>query len=92
MAVVVPAISSDMLPLRDVQIQIIREELELVCGAIAIHYINGAIENIGDDAIRNNELSEEIAFIMSVPYGENIMVSLSDASSCLVTTPYAASE
>ena len=75
------AISSDMLPLRDTQIQIIREELELVCGAIAIHYINGAIENIGDDAIRNHELSEAKAFIMSLPYGENTMVSLADANS-----------
>lgn len=79
------AISSDMLTLRDSQIQIIREELELVSGAIAIHYINGAIENIGDDAIRNHELSEAKAFIMSLPYGENTMVNLADANSILST-------
>ncbi len=57
------AISNKDLATRDEQIAIIRHELERVAGATAIHYVNGAISNFADDAIRNHELSEAVAFI-----------------------------
>jgi hypothetical protein len=37
----------------------------------AIHYINGAIDNIADDAVRNHELSEAFAFILSLHYNRD---------------------
>ena len=61
----------------------IREELELVAGGTAIHYLNGAIENFGDDALRNHELSEAKAFIMALPYGANTSVDVSASNAIL---------
>lgn len=77
------AIVADDMTVRDQQIEVIREELELVAGGTAIHYLNGAIENFGDDALRNHELSEAKAFIMALPYGANTSVDLSASNTIL---------
>lgn len=77
------AIVANDMTLRDQQIEVIREELELVAGGTAIHYLNGAIENFGDDALRNHELSEAKAFIMALPYGANTSVDLAASNTML---------
>jgi len=63
------AISNNDIDERDVQIEILRKEIELVLAGTAIHYLNAAISNITDDALRNHELSEAIAFIDGLKYG-----------------------
>lgn len=50
------------------QVAILRDNLEKVMAATAIKYINGALANPGDDAIRNHELSEGITFIRSLRF------------------------
>jgi hypothetical protein len=56
---------------RDEQVRIIRQELEKVAAATGIHYLNGATGNFADDAIRNYELSEAVAFIESLYFTSN---------------------
>jgi hypothetical protein len=77
------AIVANDMTLRDQQIEVIREELELVAGGTAIHYLNDAVENFGDDALRNHELSEAKAFIMALPYGANTLVDTDAANTVL---------
>lgn len=72
------AISTNDLDTRDAQIPVILEQLELVCGGTAIHYLNGALDNFADDAIRNHELSEAIAFVKSLTYNPERSFSLSE--------------
>lgn len=79
------AISNDDLPTRDAQIAIIRTELELVCAATAIHYLNAAFGNLTDDALRNHELSEAYAFIDALQYGENPSISNAQIATILST-------
>lgn len=61
-------ISNDDMVAKDAAVVTIRKEMELVFGAVAIHYLNGGIANIGDDAIRNHQLSEAVAFIQGLQY------------------------
>jgi len=63
------AIGLNDLEMRDTQIDIIRHEFERMIAGTAIHYINGAIADFADDALRNHQLSEAYAFIYSLPYG-----------------------
>jgi len=63
------AISANDLAARDAQIAIIRSELADVVAGTAIHYLNDAVENFSDDALRNHQLSEAIAFMSCIPYG-----------------------
>ncbi len=63
------AISANDLVERDNQRAVIREELAKVVAGTAIHYLNDAIENFSDDALRNHTLSEAVAFISGLPYG-----------------------
>jgi hypothetical protein len=69
------AIANDDMAVRDAQIAVIREELEDVCAGTAIHYLNGAISNFADDALRNHELSEASAFIQDLIYGHNASIT-----------------
>jgi len=62
------AISNDDLETRDKQIAIIREQWERVCAGTAIHYLNGAKNDFADDVLRNHQLSEGYAFILSLKY------------------------
>jgi hypothetical protein len=59
---------------RDAQIAIINAELERVSAGTAIHYLNDALDNYADDALRNHELSEAKAFIMALQFGANTSV------------------
>lgn len=64
------AISNDDMATRDDQIEIIRTELEKVSAATAIHYLNSALDNMTDDARRNHALSEAVAFLTDLQYGQ----------------------
>ena len=63
------AIAANDLDARDAQIAIIRYEMERVAGGTAIHYLNSAVANFGDDALRNHALSEAWAFMGALPFG-----------------------
>ena len=65
---------------RDAQIAIIQENLELVAVGTAIHYLNDAMGNFGDDALRNHELSEAVAFMQAIPYGHDAQMSMADVN------------
>ena len=62
------AISNDVLSVRDAQIAIINSELERLAAGTAIHYLNDAVVDFGDDALRNHELSEAKAFIQALQF------------------------
>jgi len=62
------AIATGDLDTRDVQIGIIRFELEQVAAASAVHYLNEAMSNLVDPALRNHALSEAVAFVEAIPY------------------------
>lgn len=60
---------------RDEAIKTARAKWELVSAATAIHYINDALNNMTDDAIRNHALSEAHAFIGNLLYNEDKLIS-----------------
>ena len=62
------AISNDVMAVRDAQIAVINNELERLAAGTAIHYLNDAVSNFGDDALRNHELSEAKAFIQALQF------------------------
>ncbi len=50
------------------QIAIIRDNVELGLAATAVHYINEALANIGDNAVRSHTLSEGYFLVKSLKY------------------------
>lgn len=62
------AISNDVMAVRDAQIAVINFELERLAAGTAIHYLNDAVSDFGDDALRNHELSEAKAFIQALQF------------------------
>lgn len=72
------AIDNEDYDTRDEAISIIRAEWEMVSVASALHYLNGAIEDIADDALRNHQLSEAIAFISALEYNVDKAISSSE--------------
>ncbi len=56
----------------------LRKEYEEIMVTTAIHYINGSIANFGDDALRNHEISEAYAFIISLHYNSDKVISDAD--------------
>jgi hypothetical protein len=79
------AISQNRLAERDAQIEIINRELERCAAGTAIHYLNDALGNYADDALRNHELSEAKAFIMALQFGAITSVN-TDAVNTLLGT------
>ena len=77
------AISQNRLAERDAQIDIINRELERCSAGTAIHYLNDALGNYADDALRNHELSEAKAFIMALQFGANTSVNTDAVNSLL---------
>lgn len=53
---------------RDAAIATVRAEWEMVLVTTGLHYINGAIDDYADDALRNHQLSEAYSFIRSLKY------------------------
>lgn len=64
--------------LRDEAADKVREEYELILVTTAIHYLNGAKSDFADDALRNHQLSEAYAFIFSLAYNSDKLISNAD--------------
>lgn len=62
------AISNDDMDVKAEQVPIIRRVWEQAVAATAIYYINGGRRDFADDALRNHQLSEAIAFIRCLKY------------------------
>ena len=69
------AIDNDDLKTIDQAIETIQAEWEMVTVCAALHYLNGAIEDITDPALRNHGLSEAIAFIDAIRYNAQGTIS-----------------
>ncbi|MFI5203438.1 MAG: DUF4856 domain-containing protein [Flavobacteriales bacterium] len=72
------AISGHNYAARDAKAEILRKGWDEICAATTIHYLNEALANYGDDAVRNHSLSEGIAFAMSLKYNPLKKISASD--------------
>ena len=75
------AISNKDIPTRNAQITILRNEIEKVIAASAIHYINDALSDISRATNRNHFLSEATGFIDALRYGYNSIEGISLSSS-----------
>ncbi len=69
------AISNKDMDVKAAQVPIIRFTWELVVASTAIHYLNGGNANLADDAIRNHQLSEAIAFTSALKYNTTKLIS-----------------
>lgn len=67
------AIDASEYDIRDEQITIIRDEMEKLQAASAIHYLNGAKSSISDNTTRNHKLSEAYAFLDGLRFGYNCL-------------------
>ncbi|BDD02790.1 DUF4856 domain-containing protein [Aureibacter tunicatorum] len=70
---------------RDEQISIIRRNWEIVVAGTAVHYLNGAKDEISngldvDYALKNHQLSEAYAFILGLQFNPESRVSAGDAN------------
>lgn len=65
------AIDAKSYDVRDAQIIIIRDEIEKLQAACAIHYLNGVKNNLSNPTARNHQLSEAYGFIHGMKYGYN---------------------
>lgn len=77
------AINVNLLEDRDAAIVDVRKQWELVAAATIIHYLNEAIDNIGDDHIRNHVLSEGYVFIEGLFYNPQKTISNSEIDEVL---------
>ena len=68
---------------RDEARQEVREAWELVCVGSALHYLNGSLDNMSDDLIRNHELSEAYAFIKCLFYNPSRQITQSQIDEVL---------
>ena len=68
---------------RDKAIGVIRAQWELIPVASALHYLNGAIDDIADDALRNHKLSEAIAFTSALKYNSEASISASQVDAII---------
>lgn len=71
------AISEKDMDVKDSQVPIIRDTWEDVIAGTAIHYLNGGNTDLADDALRNHQLSEAIAFTKALKY--NVTKRITDA-------------
>lgn len=79
------AISNKDYTTRDAQINIISSEWEKLIAGCAIHELNEAKANLGDNAIRNHVISEAYAFIMSLRYKTNKVITQTQIDAALNT-------
>ena len=63
---------------RDAQITELRTQWELISVTTAIYYLEAAKGNIADDALRNHELSEALAFIRALAYNVDARISATE--------------
>ena len=72
------AINNEDYTTRDEAIGTIRAEWEMIPVSAALHYLNGAIEDIADDALRNHQLSKAIAFISALEYNADKSITVTE--------------
>ncbi|MFK7949920.1 MAG: DUF4856 domain-containing protein [Saprospiraceae bacterium] len=77
------AISNDDLTTRDEAIIEIRDAWELASVGTAVHYLNTALENYNDDAIRNHALSEAVAFVYALQFNDGKKVTNANVNEIL---------
>lgn len=77
------AINNKDYTVRDLQIQIITNELERVMAATAINYLNQAKINFADDARRNHTLSECYGFIYALKFNAKKKITDAEISELL---------
>jgi len=70
---------------RDKAITVVRSQWEMINVSAALHYLNAALTNLGDDALRNHELSEAYAFINALKFNEARTMSISEIDGVLNT-------
>lgn len=76
-------ISNNDYTMRDQAASQLRAEWEIVIATTAIHYLNGAQANFSDETLRNHELSEALAFIMSLHYNSDKLMSSTEINTIL---------
>jgi hypothetical protein len=69
--------------MRDEAAAEVRQYWEMVAVTTGIHYLNGAIANVGDDAKFYHELSEAYTFIQGLAYNQDRLISTSDWAAML---------
>jgi hypothetical protein len=79
------AINNEDYDTRDEAIAKIQMEWEMIPVCAGLHYLNAAITNIGDDALRNHELSEAIAFISALKYNSQASISSSEVDAIVTS-------
>jgi len=77
------AILNNDLRARDIQIEAIQHGMVDVATSTAIHYINSAITNFNDPAIRFHALSEAAAFYYSVQFNPNSNATTTEINNTL---------
>lgn len=68
---------------RDEAAQEVRQHWEMISVTTGIHYLNGAIANVGDEATFYHELSEAYTFIQGLAYNQDRVISSSDWTAIL---------
>lgn len=68
---------------RDEAAQEVRQHWEMVSVTTSIHYLNGAIANVGEEATFYHELSEAYTFIQGLAYNQDRIISSSDWAAIL---------
>nr|MCS5662681.1 hypothetical protein [Flavobacteriales bacterium] len=58
---------------------------EMIPVAAALHYLNGAIDDIADDALRNHKLSEAVAFISALKYNAEASISATEVDAIIAS-------
>jgi hypothetical protein len=70
---------------RDAAITEIRGVFSEIAAATAIHYFNAALNNFGDDALRNHTLTEGLGFLYGLQFNPAKKVSTTDIEATLST-------
>ncbi len=70
---------------RDEAIGTIRSQWEIIPVAAALHYLNGAIDDIADNALRNHKLSEAVAFISALKYNAEASISATEVDAIIAS-------
>ncbi|TAD99063.1 MAG: DUF4856 domain-containing protein [Bacteroidetes bacterium] len=69
------AIAAKKLDIRDEAIKTVREQWEKIIASTAISYLNGSRKDFLDDALRNHQLSEAVAFINMLKHNPTRKIS-----------------
>jgi Domain of unknown function (DUF4856) len=62
---------------------LVKATWDKIIAATAIHYLNEALSNFSDDALRNHNLSECVAFVNGLKYNATRLITLTEIDSVL---------